>query len=208
MMDNNTDGKAAGPNILMRAWTFLRRPSAKYSVLTIGAVSVLVVGIIVLGGFNSALEATNKLEFCIGCHEMRDTVFQEYKKSIHYANRTGVRAECPDCHVPKDFTGKMIRKVKAAGEIWGALTDSIHTQEKFDARRIVLATNEWNRMKASGSQECRNCHKFEAMSGVVQKQTVFKKHMQAKVDGQTCIDCHKGIAHALPKEYVDPEEEL
>jgi nitrate/TMAO reductase-like tetraheme cytochrome c subunit len=32
--------------------------------------------------------------------------------------------------------------------------------------------------------------------------------MQAKADGRTCIDCHKGIVHHLPKEYVDPDEEM
>jgi nitrate/TMAO reductase-like tetraheme cytochrome c subunit len=31
--------------------------------------------------------------------------------------------------------------------------------------------------------------------------------MQAKQDGQTCIDCHKGIAHKLPKGYKDPNAE-
>ncbi len=45
------------------------------------------------------------------------------------------------------------------------------------------------------------------MSGNVQKQTVFKKHMKAKGEGQTCIDCHKGIAHKLPKEYKEEGEE-
>lgn len=72
---------------------------------------------------------------------------------------------------------------------------------------MTLATHEWERMKASDSRECKNCHDFEAMSGEVQKQTVFVKHMKAKTDGQTCIDCHKGVAHKLPKEYrVEGEE--
>jgi nitrate/TMAO reductase-like tetraheme cytochrome c subunit len=31
-------------------------------------------------------------------------------------------------------------------------------------------------------------------------------HAQAKAEGKTCIDCHKGIAHLLPKEYIDPDE--
>jgi len=48
---------------------------------------------------------------------------------------------------------------------------------------------------------------FDAMSGDKQKQSVYKKHMQAKADGQTCIDCHNGVAHHLPKEYRDPDEE-
>ncbi|MCL1961990.1 MAG: NapC/NirT family cytochrome c [Desulfovibrionaceae bacterium] len=38
-------------------------------------------------------------------------------------------------------------------------------------------------------------------------QTRFNKHTKAKADGQTYIDCHKGVAHKLPKEYHDPDEE-
>jgi cytochrome c-type protein NapC len=138
---------------------------------------------------------------------MRDNVYQEYKKTVHYSNRTGVRAICSDCHVPKDWTHKMIRKSKASFEVWGKLTGSIDTREKFEAKRMTLATHEWERMQASGSRECRNCHSFDAMSADVQKQSVYKKHMAAQEQGKTCIDCHKGIAHQLPKEYRDPDEE-
>jgi cytochrome c-type protein NapC len=194
------------PGFLKRWWDFLRKPSTKYSVLAISLVSI-VIGSISWDAFQNVLAKTNSLEFCIGCHEMRDTVYVEYKKTIHYANRTGVRAECPDCHVPKGFFSKMHRKLQASQEIWSKLMGYIDTPEKFEARRMALATHEWDRMKSTGSRECRNCHNFEAMSGDIQKQTVFKKHMKAKDDGQTCIDCHKGIAHKLPKEYKDPDEE-
>ena len=61
-------------------------------------------------------------------------------------------------------------------------------------------------MKAINSRECRNCHNFDAMSRDAQKQSVYKQHMAAKAAGQSCIDCHKGIAHHLPKEYKDPDE--
>ena len=83
---------------------------------------------------------------------------------------------------------------------------NIDTPAKFEAKRMELATHEWNRMKATGSIECRNCHNFDAMSGDIQKQTVYKKHMAAKEKGETCIDCHKGIAHHLPKEYKEDDE--
>lgn len=195
----------ARPNMLKRCWLALKKPSAKYSLLTL-LLAGFVGGIIFWGGFNTAMEATNKLEFCIGCHEMRDNVYQEYKETIHYSNRTGVRAVCSDCHVPKDWTHKMIRKAKASFEIWGKLTGSVDTKEKFEANRMRLATDEWARMKESGSRECLNCHNFDAMSPELQSQTKYKKHMKAKADGKICIDCHKGIAHHLPKEYVDPDE--
>jgi len=197
-MENN-------PGAIKRFWTWVNKPSAKYSLLAISSL-FFVIGILFWGAFNTGMEATNTLEFCTTCHEMRDNVYQEYKETIHFSNRTGVRAVCSDCHVPKEWTHKMVRKAKASMEVWGKLTGYIDTKEKFESHRMELATHEWDRMKENNSRECRNCHAFEAMSPELQKQTPYKKHMKAKEEGKTCIDCHKGIAHHLPKEYVDPDE--
>ena len=166
---------------------------------TIGsAIFFIIIGIIFWGGFNTAMDATNKEEFCISCHEMEDNVFEEYKKTIHYANRSGVRATCPDCHVPKEWTHKMVRKIQASKEILHKLLGSIDTPEKFDEKRLQLAKNEWKRMKATDSRECRNCHDFESMAVAYQKPRARKQHENALKVGNTCIDCHKGIAHELP----------
>jgi cytochrome c-type protein NapC len=187
-------------------WRMLRRPSAKYSLLTLLVVGFFS-GIIFWGGFNTAMEATNTLEFCISCHEMRDTVYQEYKKTIHYQNRTGVRAVCSDCHVPKDWVHKVVRKIQATKELYGKAMGTIDTPEKFEAKRLELAENEWRRMKASDSRECRNCHSFDGMNTEVQKQRAKKQHELAQRDGETCIDCHKGIAHQKPKGMKEEDEE-
>ena len=180
--------------MIRRCWGLLRRPSAKYSLLTLLVVGFFS-GIIFWGGFNTAMEATNTLEFCISCHEMRDTVYQEYKKTIHYSNRTGVRAICSDCHVPKDWVHKMARKIQATNELYGKVMGTIDTPEKFEAKRLHLAENEWKRMKGSDSRECRNCHTFDGMNSEMQKQRARKQHELAQRDKQTCIECHKGIAH-------------
>jgi len=165
----------------------------------------MIAGIIFWGGFNTAMEATNTLDFCISCHEMRDNVYQEYKQTIHYSNRTGVRAVCSDCHVPKDWTHKIIRKIQASKEVYGKIVGTINTREKFEAKRLELATHEWARMKAADSRECRNCHSFQGMNPDAQKQRARKQHENAQRDGATCIDCHKGIAHHKPQNM--PEEE-
>ena len=186
-------------------WAKLRKPSVKYSL--IGLLSVgFISGIVFWGGFNTAMEATNTLEFCISCHEMRDNVYQEYKKTIHYTNRTGVRAVCSDCHVPKDWAHKMLRKVKASGEVWGKIVGTIDTKEKFEANRLRLAENEWARMKASDSRECRNCHSFDSMDPERQKLRGAKMHKIAQDEKKTCIDCHKGIAHQKPKGMKEDDE--
>jgi cytochrome c-type protein NapC len=187
-------------------WEVLRRPSPKYPLLAVVA-GGMVAGVIFWGGFNTAMEATNQLEFCVSCHEMRDTVYQEYQKTIHFQNRTGVRAICSDCHVPKDWTHKLLRKIQASGEVWGKLTGTIDTPEKFEARRLTLAQHEWERMKASDSRECRNCHGLDAMNATLQKPRAQQPHSKAAERNQTCIDCHKGIAHQKPKGMQDEDEE-
>jgi len=192
------------PGFIKRTWGFFRKPSAKYSVLAIATVFFFI-GIFFWGGFNTAMEATNRLEFCIGCHEMRDTVYQEYKETVHYKNRTGVRAICSDCHVPKDWGHKMLRKMQASQEVWGKLTGFVDTPEKFEKHRMELATHEWARMKASGSRECKNCHNWDGMDARKQKPKAQENHAKAQKEGKTCIDCHKGIAHLLPKEYDEDQ---
>ncbi len=185
-------------------WAILKRPSTKYSLLTLLVVG-FASGIMFWGGFNTVVEATNTLEFCIGCHEMENNVYQEYTKTIHYSNRTGVRAYCSDCHVPKDWTHKMMRKVQATQELYGKVMGTISTREKFEAKRLELATHEWERMKASDSRECRNCHSFGAMDIEKQKARASKMHKIGVEEKKTCIDCHKGIAHRKPKNM--PEED-
>ena len=160
--------------------------------------SAFVAGILFWGAFNTAMEWTNREEFCISCHEMKDNVFAEYRSTIHYENRTGVRATCPDCHVPKDWTHKMIRKIQASNELWHHFLGTIDTPEKFDAKRAQLAANEWARMKRTDSRECRNCHNFSHMDYALQDARPSRVHQDAFTEGKTCIDCHKGIAHRLP----------
>jgi cytochrome c-type protein NapC len=190
-----------------KSWcSALCSPSVRYSLLTL-LLGGFIAGILFSGGFSTAMDATNQLEFCIGCHEMKDTVYEEYKKTIHYSNRSGVRATCPDCHVPKDFAHKMMRKIQASKEVWGKFTGTIDTKEKFEAKRLQLAEHEWARMKSVDSRECRNCHSFEGMDQDKQKQRSRKNHEMAQKDKKTCIDCHKGIAHQRPKGMKEDEEE-
>jgi cytochrome c-type protein NapC len=156
-------------------------------------------GIIFWGGFNTALEATNTEAFCISCHEMRDNPYAELKTTIHYSNRSGVRATCPDCHVPHEWSDKIARKTQASKEVWGKIFATIDTREKFLDKRLELAEHEWKRLKSNDSLECRNCHNFQFMDFTRQSPRAAEQHGTALAKGEkTCIDCHKGIAHQLP----------
>ena len=198
------DPVSSGGDKLRARWQALFCQTPKWYLLwvPVGGVLMFVAGIVFWGGFNTVLEATNTEAFCTSCHEMRDFVFVEYKETIHYRNRTGVRATCPDCHVPKQWGYKMIRKIQASNELWHKMLGTISTQEKFEAHRAELAQNVWDTMKATNSRECRNCHSVVFMNPEKQRPMAQKIHQSPAVQGgqMTCIDCHKGIAHHLPKE--------
>lgn len=183
---------------LLSFWHTLRRPSVHYSLgfLTLGG---FIAGVIFWGAFNTGLEATNTEAFCTSCHEMRDNVFEELKTTIHYSNRSGVRATCPDCHVPHNWTDKIARKMQASKEVWAKVFGTVDTREKFLDHRLVLAEHEWARLKANDSLECRNCHNYTSMDLTRQSPRAAQIHKLWLGTGQkTCIDCHKGIAHHLP----------
>lgn len=180
------------------AWGAFNRPAAHLGIgfLTIGG---FVAGVLWWGGFNTALEMTNKEAFCITCHEMKDNPYADLKQTIHYSNRSGVRATCPDCHVPHNWTDKIARKMQASKEVWGKIFGTVSTPEKFEAKRKELASHEWARLKANNSLECRNCHSADSMDITRQGSRGADAHQRFLFTGQaTCIDCHKGIAHRLP----------
>lgn len=185
-------------NFTRKYWLTLSMPSKVFSLgfLTIGG---FVAGIIFWGGFNTALELTNTETFCTSCHEMRDNVFVELQPTIHYTNRSGVRATCPDCHVPHNWTSKIARKMQASKEVWGTIFGTINTREKFLDKRLELAQREWTRLKTNNSLECRNCHNLASMDFTRQSKRAMEMHStQLSSGAKTCIDCHKGIAHRLP----------
>lgn len=184
--------------LLRRYFAIVRQPSVYFSLgfLTVGA---FVAGIVFWGAFNTALEATNTEAFCIGCHEMRDNPYAELQRTIHFTNRGGVRAKCPDCHVPHDWTYKIARKMQASKEVWAKIFGTIDTREKFLDHRLVLAQREWTRLKANDSLECRNCHDYDYMDFTRQSPRAQDMHARFLATREkTCIDCHKGIAHRLP----------
>ncbi|MCB4822683.1 NapC/NirT family cytochrome c [Roseicella aerolata] len=204
------DGAGATPRKrgpVRRLWNWFRglkltrvalSPATGFSLafLTLGG---FVAGVMFWGGFNTALEYTNRTEFCVGCHEMRSNVYEELQGTIHFTNRSGVRAGCPDCHVPHEWTDKIARKMQASKEVWGHIFGSISTREKFLDLRRHMAEREWTRMAANDSLECRNCHSAVSMDLSRQNPRAALAHERFLFTGErTCIDCHKGIAHRLP----------
>lgn len=166
-----------------------------------------IAGLVVAGATASFASFSNSLEFCISCHEMESTVYQEYKETVHYQNQYGVRAVCSNCHVPHhNWMAMLMRKMRASvNELPNHLLGKIDTAEKFEAHRKEMAEIVWAEMRANDSRECRSCHVREAMLLEEQSTRARKQHQSAQEEGETCIDCHDGIAHKLPETGEESE---
>lgn len=182
---------------MRKLWRALLRPSARWSILALVIVGIVIgVALIVLP--HVGIKLTSTTEFCVSCHSMQP-VYQEYKQSVHFQNASGVRAECHDCHIPPDIPGMVKRKLEASNDLYQTfIAHSIDTPEKFEAKRAELAEREWARMKENNSATCRSCHNYDAMDHAKQNPEAARQMKIAAKENQSCIDCHKGIAHQLP----------
>ena len=197
--------KADSPNPKGSWFSRLLPPKCSVlSMLTVGSI----LGILIWGGLNMGMEYTNRSEFCLSCHEM-SIPYEEFKKTVHYKNRSGTTVQCADCHVassktPTDYMFKSFQKLVAARDVIGKITGIVDTPEKFEAHRLTMAKRVWARMMERDSKECRNCHDFKTMDPEKQKDRSVVKHEGAIEDGKTCIECHKGIAHKAV--HLQPEQ--
>jgi len=200
----------AQPGVIRKIWEAIRGDSGRPGTIALRLVVTVAVlfvgGVLIMGTGAGIIAYTNTEQFCgYMCHEMTNNVVKEFKGTIHDVNRSGVRAICSDCHVPREPIDLLKRKMSATFELWGKMTGVIDTREKFEKHRAEMAQKVWRRMKLTDSLECRNCHKDASMSPEKQSEKARSRHEKAKRENLTCIDCHYAIAHDEP-EGPGPQE--
>lgn len=188
-----------------RFFRWLFSPSSRWSIFTLLLAGVVVGGVGVIGT-QVAVHLTGTDEFCgTACHSHAKFVFPEHQQSVHFSNRTGVRAMCVDCHLPHSYPAKLIAKAKAGTlDILAEMRGTIATQEKFERERWRLANIVWDEMKEDNSAHCRSCHDPAAWSATKQSEDAQKAHKKFVSGKATCIECHTGVAHKEPEEPKAP----
>ena len=188
--------------------------SRQYRAYVLVAGLFMVIGLGCAAVYMTAVDYTNHLEFCaFTCHEM-SVPYEEYKKSKHYQNQFGVRAECPDCHVVHNlWPSTFLTKLAATGELFthfvGKMSkaDDSGKEKIFEADRLDLAKHVWARFESNQSRECRNCHSWDAMNASAQSTRAQGQHEFAQKKGKTCIDCHKGLVHKPVHQLLEKKED-
>ncbi|WP_318432906.1 NapC/NirT family cytochrome c [Photobacterium leiognathi] len=171
------------------------------TILFVIIIFILSFGIVKATDF--ALHKSSETEFCISCHSMT-IPYNDYIKSPHYANQHGVSAQCKDCHInEKSNIEYLTAKLGGIKDIWFETTGKIDSKEKYEEHRMEMAQTVWKQMEANNSATCRSCHDYDKMN-FDKMSAKAKQQMQiAASKNQSCIDCHKGIAHSLPKVKSD-----
>ncbi|WP_051303193.1 NapC/NirT family cytochrome c [Psychromonas aquimarina] len=192
-------------NRKQKLWRLLKKPWLLG--LPVGLFVLAAFMLVGAGSFQVMMKVTNANEFCYSCHIGMDTIVEEYQASVHFQKTENgeVRAGCADCHVPREFVDKLIVKTKATADIWYMITGKIN-MHNFEDERPRMAEHVWNDMVANDSRNCRYCHEESSLLSEERPQRARLNHKRLNSHGDTCIDCHYGIAHKRPEKAYTAEK--
>jgi nitrate/TMAO reductase-like tetraheme cytochrome c subunit len=176
-------------------------------ILVVGAV----IGVVSVMGTDAVLRTTETNEFCVSCHVMEATVYEELKETLHYKNRLGFQVGCADCHLPDkhllaELPDYFAVKLGASRFVFGWATGQTSEPQQLLDRRLEMAERVWAEMRKNDSRGCRKCHNDQAWDLSAQTQRAKVQHEDN--DGKTCIDCHdEGVAHKAVERPDEPSDE-
>lgn len=157
-------------------------------------------GVLGAGAMIASLEinrVTATDEFCTSCHSMKFVGNDpHFVASAHRANSEGVVASCADCHIPKTnwFVETYTHASSGLRDVIAEYTHDYSNSKTWDERRIALAHEVRNVMRAQDSVTCRSCH--DASKVQPKSERGQAAHALLREGRMTCIDCHFNIVHA------------
>lgn len=159
----------------------------------------IVFAVLCFVGLNAAMVPVSKSEYCGGkCHEM-NTAYQSWEISEHGANKSGVRVECVDCHLPpkdKYFTHIAAKAYEGAKDIYkhhfGGEYDIEETRKKVFAR--------------ISSQICLHCHDDLLVKPSTSAARIahVASLAQPESEDHRCVKCHENTGHERQNKLFSP----
>jgi nitrate/TMAO reductase-like tetraheme cytochrome c subunit len=142
-------------------------------------------------------EATSTEAFCTSCHSMKFVGNDaHYMGSVHRTNSAGVNPTCADCHIPKTnwFVETYTHVTSGVRDVIAENTHNFSDPKIWEARRVELAHEVRDIMRAQDSVTCRSCH--DARTVQPKSQRGQAAHAMLREGRMTCIDCHFNLVHA------------
>ena len=166
------------------------------SYLIIGLIGLLV-GVFAMVALGGTMNKTSTSEYCMSCH-VHEQADADWKKSLHYNSKSGVKTDCIECHLPPKEDGflkyYMAKSKMGAKDIWTKMTkdaDKIDWESKRElehARKIVH------------NATCEKCHVNLYPEGISDDGITAHLHYEENVEklGLDCISCHLNVGHDMP----------
>ncbi len=176
--------EAFGAKVVDSEEKVLRFSSKRLVLLT--SVTVIFAVIFLFNFTTWTVGYTSSEQFCIGCHEMRDS-YMDWKTSSHYNSQTGVVASCADCHLPTDMASKI--KVKIIAGFRDTFMHYFGNPEKLDFQK--LAEKARNNIR---DDSCVKCHK-NLFPTLITKGGLIAHRALKRGEKKKCVDCHQNFVH-------------
>jgi len=140
---------------------------------------------------------TSTDNFCTACHSMQRLANNSFfLTSAHHTNPLGVIPTCGDCHIPARnwFEETYTHITQGLSDTYAELTQDFSDPKVWEKRRIALAHEVRETMRAQDSVTCRSCHDRDAVRPTSQRGQAA--HALMREGRMTCIDCHFNLVHA------------
>ena len=183
---------------LLKVYRFLRKHWKLLVAFFIGVLAT----IFFIGFSHMSFSLTGTNEFCGKCHEMMPQV-NTWKMSTHAMNRTGVVANCVDCHLPPHGFHHYAYKA------WSGLRDVV-VHYLGDPAKVDWEGKRFTKNDYLFEDACIQCHQNLTPPGL--KRGGFLAHREW-INGRTkkkCWDCHENLTHHdVPVLYTpDPKKKV
>jgi len=135
--------------------------------------------------------------FCSSCHSMTFVANDPFfLKSAHRSNAAGVHPSCGDCHIRKTnwFVETWEHISSGTRDVIAEQSHDFSDPKVWEARRLALADEVRETMRAQDSVTCRSCH--DAATIMPTSERGKAAHALMREGRMTCIDCHFNLVHA------------
>jgi nitrate/TMAO reductase-like tetraheme cytochrome c subunit len=113
--------------------------------------------------------------------------YQQYKKSSHFNNSSGLRAECADCHFPSGAVSKWYTKITQG------MNDSVR-HVFLDPEDIDHEEWKCKAVKSISSKSCLKCHK-NLLPAELPRGGFMGHRAFLRGEAESCLECHENLVH-------------
>ena len=159
------------------------------------ALAGLVLGVILMILFDTAMQKTSTNAYCMSCHVHPDAD-AAWKMSVHFNNGSGTKTDCAACHLPpKGTKGYYAAKAKTGvKDLWSYLTKKPEELDFESKKELDHA------VKIVYNASCKECHVNLFPEGISDDGVIAHLYYQENEEklGLQCISCHLSFQSQLP----------